>query len=176
MFEALEQARQRDAKRIKPEDTKAVVRSVNDIKRVLAEFDPKANPDRGELTISTTLMGEDKDGKKILYKVSAPTRSKSKRTLLLEGFQLIKNRLDTRELAKEEVEPILVNGRAMAPPIPPTDGRMHIDPLIGHWLDARRIGLLVVWEFGDGWQYRYDIFEHRLTRVKLDENGHAIAG
>lgn len=170
MFEALERAQARAAKRLRPQDLKPVeIRSVADIKTVLLELDPKTALDGPPITISTDLVGEDETGTRRTYRVSAPTRSKSKRTMLLEGMEVVKRHQSVRQSQLDRSQPIEINGRQVLPPMPPIDSRNSIDPLIRQWLGGSREGLLVTWDLHDGYQYRYDIFEHKLTRAKTDQ-------
>jgi len=168
MFEELERARQRRGNAVDPALLRPrEVRSLQDIQQVLAEFDPARPQDGPEVTLSTTLEGEDDAGAKQQYVVSAVTRSKSKRSLLLEGFEVLKRRHEVLARAAAEATPVEINGRAMAPPLPPTeDPRVYVDPMIGQWMGAQRRGMLICWDLPDGHTYKYDIYSHRLTRSK----------
>lgn len=167
-MEALEKAHLRNENRLSPESLRPVeVATISDIKRVVAEFDPARNPIQADIPIST-LMNEMDGGKKVTYQVSANTKSKSKRDILVEGLELIKKR---QEIAKELAtagEAIEINGRFMKPPILNSniEGHSWVDPLISQWTGGTRKGALIVWDLGDGYEYRYEIFDHQLTRVK----------
>jgi len=41
-----------------------------------------------------------------------------------------------------------------------------IDPIISRLLGAYRDNELICWDLADGYTYRYDIFTHKLSRVK----------
>jgi len=142
------------------------VRTLSDIKRVVAEFDPACNPRQLDIPIST-LLEEVENGKKIIYRVSTNTRSKSKRDMLIEGLELIKKRQEVADELKLASEVIEINGRAMKPAVLNSniDGRSWVDPLISQWTGGTRKGALIVWDIGDGYEYRYEIFTHGLIRV-----------
>ena len=39
-----------------------------------------------------------------------------------------------------------------------------VDALIKQWLGGHRDGTMICWDLADGWTYRYNIYDHRLTR------------
>ena len=143
------------------------VRTISDIKRIVAEFDPTRNPKQADILLST-LLEEVEDGKKITYQVSANTRSKSKRDMLIDGFELIRKRQDAAEELKSAGEAVEINGRAMKPAMLNSniEGHSWVDPLIAQWTGGIRKGTLIVWNLDDGYEYRYEIFNHQLTRAK----------
>jgi hypothetical protein len=100
------------------------------------------------------------------YKLSAPTRSKSKREYILEGMDHIKKSF---EIKNEEVVPTIINGVEIRPAkmIDKLAMQSWVDNLIKHWFGATRDGLLITWTLDDGYRYNYDIYEHRLTRIKI---------
>ena len=142
------------------------VHSLNDIKRIVAEFEPKRNARQIEIPLNTFLE-EVENGKKITYKVSAKTRSKSKREILIDGLNLIKERNKISKELHVAGEPIEIDGRIMRPAVlnSSTDGHSWVDPLIKQWTGGVRLGTLITWNLGDGYEYRYEIFTHSLTRV-----------
>jgi len=149
-----------------------IINTVNDIKRVLHELDPsiRLNQSQEDIKLTTDLIGS--DGRKSTnFQVQTITSSKSHRQILLEGFRVIKQRLETAEkLAKEEtIRAVEVNGRPMTPPAAVnTEGRHAIDAIIERLLGAHREGQFICWDLSDGYTYRYEIFQHRLIRVLRD--------
>lgn len=161
-MEALERAKARQAQRLNPKVLDpVVVTSMQDIKSVVAEFDPKKNPESHDIEIKTLLESEGET-----FEVRANTKSRSKRDMLVEGLELIKKRIEVTESVGNEGESVEINGHAMRPiPISSgVEGKSWVDPLIKQWTGGYREGIYICWNL-DGFQYRYDIFAHKLTRV-----------
>ena len=174
-MEVLEQFNRRELLRYSPEILDpVVVNTVDDIKRVLVTFDPAKNPQLSSVPISTIVEGTDGDRGKKQFVVSAETKSKSQRDILLEGLDLIKNRMEIKNLDGEAVD---VGGKLMKPARvhAATDGYSWIDPMIKHWFGGYRDGIHICWDIG-GYQYRYEPYQHKLTRVKLDAIGSSATG
>jgi hypothetical protein len=148
------------------------VRTLADIKRVVAEFDPKRNPQQADVPVSAR-MEEVVDGQRITYQASASTRSKSKRDMLIDGLKLIKAREEAADELEHAGEPVEINGKVMKPAVlnTSTEGYSWVDPLIRQWTGGTRKGTLITWNLGDGYEYRYEIFTHSLTRVPRTEQG-----
>jgi hypothetical protein len=167
-MENLERARAREAKKISQSAALEPVHiySLNDIKRVVSDFDPKKNPESHDIELKTYL----KDGDET-YEVRASTRSKSKRDMLIEGIDVIKRRIEVAEDIANGGEEVEINGKIMKPkPIGSgVEGRSWVDPLISQWTGGFRVGIHICWDL-DGSRYKYDIYEHVLTRV-VQENG-----
>ena len=166
-MEALERAQQRNQQRLNPDQVlkPVTVSTINDIKRVVAEFDPARNPRQVDVPLSATLEVHE-DGKKNVYQVSANTRSKSKRDMLIEGLTVIKNREDIAAELEQAGEIVEINGKPMKPVVLNTNtGRSWVDPLIGQWTGGTREGIFIVWTLDDGYKYKYDVFLHKLTKV-----------
>lgn len=147
------------------------INTVNDIRRVLAVLDPgiRSNKTSDDISISTELTGS--DGRKSTnFQVETKTSSKSYRQILLEGFQIVRQRLEMMEkLETREKAVIEVNGKPMTPPpVVSCEGRHAMDSIIERLLGGYRSGQYVCWDLADGYTYRYEIFQHRLTRVKRD--------
>jgi len=163
-------ARQRTARSNAEAFEPPAINSVNDIKRVLAQLDPsvKLNQKMGDVEIATDIVGSD-GRKNTRFEVRTSTSAKSHRQILLEGFQVVKQREETAErLAREEtINTIEVNGKPMAPPaVVNTEGRHAMDAIIERLLGAYRSGCFICWDLSDGFTYRYEIFQHRLTKVQ----------
>lgn len=148
------------------------VRTLADLKRVVAEFDPNRNPLQAVVPIAAR-MKEVVDGKRITYQASADTRSKSKRDILVDGLALIKSRQDATEELENAGQSVEIDGKMMKPAMlnSNTEGYNWVDPLIGQWTGGIRKGTLITWDLGDGYEYRYEIFTHSLTRIPRPEQG-----
>jgi len=160
-MQALEKLYERELQRYGPDILDPVtVTSVADIKMVLMTFDPAKNPQSSVVPVSAIVQND-----KHRYAVNADTKSKSQRDILLEGLDFIKNRLEADADATIESEAVLINGRQMEPATVQTgvDGYSWIDPMIKHWFGGYRDGTHVCWDL-DGYQYRYDPYQHKLTR------------
>lgn len=168
-MEALDRLEARKALRIDPAlATKpAEVNNFEDIKRVVAELDPRRNPRQADIPLKTTMVATE-DNKNITYQVSATTRSKSKRDVLIDGLDVVKRRITSAEQIAELQETVEVNGVPMKPaPLGyKTEGASWVDPLIKQWLGGYRDGIMICWRLSDGYIYRYDIYQHKLTRIQ----------
>lgn len=170
-MESLEKLAARNALRLDPSILKPVeVHSFEDIRRVVNELDPKRNPVQVDVPIST-FMSVTEDNKSTTYKVDAKTRSKSKRDQLVEGLRIVKDRMDVRDTIAATQETIEVNGREMKPATLgyKAEGATWVDPLIKQWLGGHREGYIIVWALTDGYTYKYDIFQHKLSRIPTGE-------
>ena len=173
-FEDLEKLRERQAEakrhvgRLKPPE----ITTVDDIRRVLVILDPssRANTQSEEISLSAQLVGTDQNNERQTYKVSAKAKAQSYRDILLKGFELIKQRRDLAEEASEARVPVEVNGTAMVPPQVLADPDfIAIDPIIKRLLSGYRSGMFIQWDLSDGYTYKYDIYTHKLTRFRKEE-------
>jgi hypothetical protein len=167
-MEGLEQAKAREARRLsKSILDPTVVYSVRDIKRVVAELDPKKNPESHDIEI-TTQMEVDGD----TYEVRANTRSRTKRDMLIEGLNVIKRRVESADELLQSGDAVEIDGVNMRPiPIGSgVEGRSWVDPLISQWTGGFRVGIHICWDL-DEYRYKYDVFEHKLTRIRTDATG-----
>lgn len=170
-FGELERALARDARRIDPKvATKPVeVRTLADIQRIVQEFAPGVEKDGRPLELSTTMTGEGEDGKVETYRVSTFTQTKSRRTMLIEGMDVIARHQKMIDDSRDNSIPIEVNGVPMSPPTLPIQNMIsHVDPMIRRWMGGRRIGLKITWDIQDGYVYLYDIYAHKLTRASKE--------
>lgn len=154
-YRTLEEERQ--ARRLPESAMDAVkVRSLNEIKGVLAQL-MAATTDR-PVTLQTAFQAGDKT-----MNLSVDTKSKNQRELIYEGLLDVKKKMEARcaELYSTEV-----NGKSMKPTMmpDPTQAFHHIDPLISRYTGGSREGYYICWTLSDGYKYKYDIFEHKLTR------------
>ena len=70
------------------------------------------------------------------------------------------------DLANSDGETVLINGRSVKPlKIDGVDCVSVVDRLIRDWFGGYRDGILICWDLPDGYTYRYDITNHRLTRI-----------
>ncbi len=169
MFEALEKVMERESRKLHPSVADPViVKKFDDIRNVISQIDPRNNNTAAEITINAD-MSLNEDGKNLVYRVSAPSRSKSKREMILEGMEILKRQKEVVDNIEEKLEPVEVNGVPMKPPVfgRGDKSRAWVDPLIKHWLGAYRNGLLICWDI-EGYHYEYDIFEHQLSRSKIE--------
>src|SRR4051812_42130455 len=117
MMSSLEQAALRSQQKVRPSNLEpAVVRTVADLQRLLVEFVPHAASET--VVLSTVMENLDEQHRTVKYAVSAPTRSKSKREILLEGFEVIKKHIELAKLQNSQSAEngVLVNGILMEPP------------------------------------------------------------
>lgn len=168
-MEQLEKALQRNQQRLSPSILEpATVQSAADIKRLVMQLDPAQNPPQSEIPLGATMEAvDDKTGRPQRYAVSASTRSKSKRDILIEGLDIIKNRIE-KEQQQDDQQTVEVNGIPMrtARIGAGSTGRTWVDPLIRQWLGGHREGIHICWDLKDGYIYRYNIYEHKLTRIE----------
>jgi len=158
MSDNLRKARERTARRLDESIFDPVeIRSINDIKRALSEFDPSKNGTHNSVPIKADLEDNQK------YAVVSSTISRSKRDMLIEGFDVIKRQIGPQN---KEIVPVNVDGVNMLPAMAGDASNTFswIDPLVKQWLGGERKGLFIYWNV-DGIRYKYDIYEHKLTKV-----------
>lgn len=159
----LERSKQREYQRLTPaifED--ASIKSVNDIRRVLSDLDPKRSVDAAQVNVKAEVVDVENSQR---FAVTAPTKSKSKREIILDGLNILKAQAEATLNGK--AKPIVLNGRIIQPPVIKSPQDMWVDPIIKRWLGAYRKGLMVCWDL-EGYTYMYDIWEHKLSRVQHD--------
>lgn len=164
-MEALERALERESRRLsKKVLDPVVVTSPSDIQKVLAEFDPSKSANSVS-PINATIQAINPDSNRpMTYNVSSSTTSRSKRDILMDGFEIIKRR---SAISKSTTEQTTINGVDVSPPtLNEVSSIPWIDKLIRQWMGAERNGLTIFWRLSDGYEYKYDIYAHRLTRAK----------
>lgn len=170
-MEAMDRLIARQSLRLDPvEMTKpANVKTYEDIRRILVDLDPRRNPQQSPLQLSA-FMHSMEDSKDVTYRVEATTKSKSKRDIIIEGLDIIKSRMDAASRIAELQEGVEVNGVVMrqAPLGYKPEGSSWVDPLIKQWFGAFRDGIMLCWSLVDGFTYRYDIYQHKLSRIPTD--------
>lgn len=147
-MESLEKAlaRERNIKVVK----KVSVKSLNDIRRVVAEFDPQANRSKNETITSAKISV---DG--VEHAVAVGTTSKSRRDTIVEGLLAIKKLHELTDQAQSASPLKQIKTGAF-------EG-LGIDMLIKEWFDAVRVDQLICWTIDDS-IYKYDIHKHKLTK------------
>lgn len=180
-MEALDRALARESSKLDKRVLQpAVVNSLTDIKVLIAELDPTRNSTAPIIPLNTQM--EVRDGSNVVvYGVATNTQSKSKRDYLIEGLKIIQNRQETEKNAAaliESAESVEINGRIMSPSKlgNAVAGHAWVDPLIHQWLGGSRDGCIIYWDLRDGYRYKYDIFQHKLTRSKNETSGQPTVG
>ena len=147
------------------------VKTLADIKRVIGQFEPHArlNAKLDDVVLSADMTGTDPTNKSQKFHVSATTKTNSLRDVIIEGLNVVKRREDTATKTVDKAIPVLVDGKEMKPPsLIAEHNFMAIDPVITRTLGGYRHGHFVQWDLADGYTYRYDMFEHRLSRFKTE--------
>jgi hypothetical protein len=147
------------------------VRTIADIKRVLKELDPsnKVNAPQSNTPIVTQMNGNDDKDRPVVFQVTANSTSKTHRDIIRDGIDVIRQRRLTAERFghEKQEEPVIVNGRPMTPPpLLNLESALGVDPIIERVTGGYRTGELICWDLADGFTYKYNIFEHRLTRAE----------
>lgn len=170
-MEFLEKALIRNDKKILNSQVarQAMVTSINDIKRLIAELNPNKTITNPNVSVHADIDVK-VDNKTERYSVSSMTRSISKRDQLIAGLDIIKSRIEAEKTIN--TEPIEINGVFKSPPKITGGVLAHswVDPLITQWLGGKRDGLLITWELSDGYVYKYDIYSHKLTRILKNDD------
>lgn len=147
------------------------VNNIGDIKRLVSQLDPKKNPVQQTVPVGAIVSAHDEaTGKEQQFQVSAPTKSKSKRDMLIEGLDVIKTRMESEDRYTNTAV-VEVDGKPMRAAAVGTGilCKTWVDPLISQWLGGYRDGVNICWDLGDGFIYKYDIYEHKLTRIEKDQ-------
>jgi len=171
----LDAMREREAKRYSRDILDPVqVNSLPDIQRIVASFDPVRNPPRPTVIVRSNMLVNDVDSQIASppqMSVTAESHSKSKRDLLIEGLDKLKKQIAVQEEIARRAEPVYVNGKPMMPAKIRSGEQAGawVDPLIRQWTGGYRDGILICWDINDGYVYRYNIYEHRLTRIKKSD-------
>ena len=168
MSEALEKALERESRRLDNSIfNPVIVRTQEDIRSVLIDYDPKRQVETRPIKLSTTIVSDDNSQS---INVATETKSKSKRDYILEGLSVVKNQIDILEKSKGLTEAVEINGKVVKPAkFGGSSGISWIDPIIKQWLGGYRDGLNICWDI-DGYKYMYDIFNHKLSRISINED------
>jgi hypothetical protein len=164
-MEQLEKSLAREAARLTPQQTQApTVRSLNDIKRLVAELDPGTQRSPSIVNVATKMESEGQT-----FDVVVPTKSRTKREILTDVLGMIARRQETR-IPVPTTEAVVVDGMPFKPAAIPdgSSGHNWIDHMIKQWFGAYRSGHYICWRLPDGFDYSYDVLTHQLTRTKHD--------
>lgn len=157
------------------------IQTVGDIQAVLKQLDPsdRLNKPVGDVTLTAQMEARDDRDKSRLFQVNSKSSNQNHRDILIEGFALLRRRKDVAEAADQKTEEpvIVINDREMPPPdvITGDDASLAIDPLIERLLGGYRNGNHICWDLSDGFTYRYEIFQHRLTRRETSVEDNAAS-
>ena len=171
MVEALDKEWNRQQNRLDPGKVLKPVEahSMEDIKALVSQLDPAKNVVAPIIPLATQVSSNDVQGKPVVYNVSAQTKSKSKREMIIEGLDVIKKRMDASQEAAEsgsvEVNGVVMKSASLGNGI---SGQSWVDPLLKQWFGAYRVGVTICWDLSDGYRYEYNIYEHQLSRVRND--------
>ncbi len=166
-------ARQEQAKYREQMAQQPIVTSVNDIKRVIAMFDPsnRLNKPIPNTNIQAQLVGSTDDNRKATFNLSASSASKTERDIIMDGINALRRRKQLLDKVEAAQQPMTVNGVEMkSAPLINTDGALGIDPIIRRATGGYRKGEAICWDLSDGYTYKYDIFQHKLTRFKRESD------
>lgn len=173
MTSRLDEIREREERRYSKDILDPVqANSLVDIQRIVASLDPAKNPPRPTIIVRSNMVVDEGN-----VSVSAESHAKSKRDMIIEGLNNLKKRIAVQDEMTKRAEPVYVNGKPMLPASMKAGelASTWVDPLIRQWTGGYRDGLLICWDIGDEYIYRYNIYEHRLTRIKKSDRPTATA-
>ncbi len=155
-------------------DPTPTIRTIDDIKMVLKEFDPKHkdNAIQAEPAIVAKVRGriDDSSNHHVDFQASAKLKSLTHRSMLLDALKVIAERRDLADKMDASEEPLFVDGKPMRRVAAiQTNMEFPIDSVIRRVMGGYRDGLDVCWDLDDGYTYRYNVFDHSLARRKQDE-------
>lgn len=144
---------------------KVVIKSLAQLKMTMKSFMAVESKD---IKITTEMKWQDDKGT-VKSKVTANSRELSSRQVLLDGFKLVKTRMDLVEKAKNDVDEDedddeLLPERLKWQLFDVNAQRFHIDRFIEQRLDGKRKGLRIEWSLTEG-VFQYDPFENKLYKV-----------
>lgn len=122
------------------------VRTRDDIIGILRDFKPDDRQKQPESIVSTTFKVDNEE-----IKLSVNTVSKSKRQIILDGLDHIRQLIEAKKNNTDFKLDNLI------------DMRHPVDDEIKTLLDAERVGLNIVWNLKSGY-YVYNIYDHSLMR------------
>jgi hypothetical protein len=142
---------------------KVVVKDLIQLKMVMKPF---MSADGKEVELTTEMTWHE-DNKSIKTNVMAKSRELSPRQVLLDGFELIKKRMDLAEQAKNDVDDDddLLPERIKWDLFDINSQKFHVDMFIEQRLDGKRNGLRIEWNITEG-VFQYDPFENKLYKVE----------
>lgn len=143
------------------------VRTLSDIRSALQPFLKESK--EPQVSISTEMTWHDDDGKRQKGLVKSESRDLSLRRMLLEGFDLVKKRVELAKKAKaqselEDDDDDLLPEKIRWGLFNIDDQYLHVDSLIRKELGGKRKGLRVRWEVVEG-KFEFDPYSNDLYRV-----------
>lgn len=153
-MKAFEEVYERDIKRKELEKLKVEIKSVTDIRKIIAPLLTKNSKISDESSVITTsleglhISSDDNSLQKSRINVlTAKVSSPNMRKLLLNGLMIIKNRTDMQlDVADSDG----YGGFEPAKIVNSSDQYMWVDTLIKHCLGGERRGMEIVWNLPDG--------------------------
>lgn len=128
-----------------------IVTSLADIQNVIVKYRLNDAPGQ-DSTISTEIV-ENIDGVEQKSSLKAEVKSYNYRKLIIEGFDIIKNRMQFLEKCQNRtLVPLTI------------DGHMWVDDIIEKIVGGKRDGLSIIWDTRDG-VFRWDPYTTKLTKV-----------
>ena len=145
------------------------VRTLEDIQSAIIPFVKEKKGSDIELTAE--MSWTDDKGNRQKGIVSAKNRDLTTKQILIEGFELVKKRMDLAAKMKEQSEmddedDDLLPDRFRWELFDPDSQVMHVDKLIKQELDGKRKGLRIRWDLEDG-IFEWDPFTGKLFKVDV---------
>ena len=154
-------------------ERKIIVRTLRDLKEAIIPFTIGHFKARvSDVPIKANVEYLDEGGNKRIETVSAITRDITLRRLLIEGFDLVKKRLQLAKDMKDKYEEVHEDDDLLPERIKwnlfDIDTQfLHVDTLIKQELDGKRKGLRIRWDISEG-IYEFDPYECKLYRIEDD--------
>lgn len=134
------------------------VNNSQDIVRLLQELKPDNKIKNPDSIVETVIRSDNND-----VRIMTETHSKSKREILIEGLDQVKQIIESDSLS---ANPTTINGKsAQIPRVSQLSTMQHpVDETIKDMLDAKREGVSIVWQLPTG-VFKYNIYDHVLTKA-----------
>lgn len=144
------------------------VKTLKELRSVLRPF-IEGQPSN-QVDLSTKMNWSDENGKMVKGEVRARSRDITVRSLLIEGFDLVKQRMElarsAMEISDQEDEDDLVPEKIRWGLFNVDDQYFHVDGLIKKEMGGgKRRGLRVRWELEDG-IFEFDPYKAELYKVQ----------
>ena len=143
------------------------VRTLDDLKTVISPY--LDNVATGSTQVSAKMEWVDDDGNSRETTATADSRDITSKRILIEGFDLVKVRMELAAKAKEQAESEeddedLLPERLKWGFFDLDSQYFHVDKLIKQEFDGERKGLRIRWELEEG-NYEYDPYIRKLFKV-----------
>ena len=144
-----------------------VVRTLDDLKAIISPYLETVS--MGSTKVSAKMEWVDDDGKSRETTATADSRDITSKRIMIEGFDLVKVRMELAAKAKEQAEQDeddedLLPERLKWGLFDPDSQYFHVDKLIKQEFDGKRKGLRVRWELEEG-NFEYDPYIGKLFKV-----------